>query len=263
MKRLLVVLDFDGLLLNSYALVRQTFAEFDLDVGDEERFRNRRKFLKYFGGGRELLSNLAMVALPKKKRLREVLTRHYMEQARVYGEFVDYINACIDEPTVHVGIVSRNYTVHPGPTIRHVLAASGIRDRGLDFVIPLPIGTTKDEVLAAMTSPAYHVSLLAGDEVGDYRAALAAGYTPVIASYGFDHRERLRGHGEVPTAALFDTPAALVRRLWQLSALYMETALPLISHDAALVGFTPPATCRSPLLSSTAVASDALLVDAS
>ena len=55
--RLLVVLDFDGLLINSYALLRDTMASFGLDVGDQERFRNRRKFLKYLGGGRELMHN--------------------------------------------------------------------------------------------------------------------------------------------------------------------------------------------------------------
>ncbi|MEX2482859.1 MAG: hypothetical protein WD928_18535 [Gammaproteobacteria bacterium] len=243
MKRLLMVLDFDGLLVNSYELLRATFAEFDLDVGDEERFRNRRKFLKYFGGGRELLSNLAKVALPKKRRLREALTRNYLERGRVHGVFVPYVNACIDEPAVHVGVVSRNYTLRPGPTIRHVLAASGINERGLDFVIPLSVGSKKDDVLSAMTSPRFPVSLLAGDEVGDYRAAVAAGYTPVIASYGFDHRERLRQHGEVPDDLLFDTPAALVARLWQLSALYMETGLPPTTAPIdSLPGFVPQLT---------------------
>ena len=64
-KRLLLVLDFDGFLINSYAIIRDTMQTYGLDVGDEERFKNRRKFLKYFGGGKELLSNLVGITLPK------------------------------------------------------------------------------------------------------------------------------------------------------------------------------------------------------
>ncbi|MEQ8662408.1 MAG: hypothetical protein RLW62_16455, partial [Gammaproteobacteria bacterium] len=216
MKRLLVVLDFDGLLVDSYALIRDTFADFALDVGDEQRFRNRRKFLKYFGGGREILGNLANFALPKKRRIRAALTAHYRESGRVYAPFVPYLNACIAAPAVHVGIVSRNFTLAPGATIRHVLRASGVAERDLDFVVPLSVGASKDDVLAAMTSPRYHVSLLAGDEIGDYRAAVAGGYQPLVASYGFDAAARLRTRGEVPQDLLFETPAALAARLWQL-----------------------------------------------
>ena len=43
-KRLLVVLDFDGFLVNSYAIIRDTMDAFGLDIGDELRFKNRRKF---------------------------------------------------------------------------------------------------------------------------------------------------------------------------------------------------------------------------
>ncbi|NNM00962.1 MAG: HAD family hydrolase, partial [Gammaproteobacteria bacterium] len=50
-RRQLLVLDFDGFMIDSYDLLKQTFATFGLDVGDQERFNNRRKFLKYFGGG--------------------------------------------------------------------------------------------------------------------------------------------------------------------------------------------------------------------
>ena len=66
-KRLLMVLDFDGFLVNSYAILRDTMASFGLDVGDELRFKNRRKFLKYLGGGRELLNNLVGFSLPKTR----------------------------------------------------------------------------------------------------------------------------------------------------------------------------------------------------
>ena len=97
-KRLLVVLDFDGVLINSYALLRDTLASFGLDVGDEERFRNRRKFLKYVGGGKELLHNLVGMSLPKTRKLRARLTECYRECGFIYPEFIDVINRMIAEP---------------------------------------------------------------------------------------------------------------------------------------------------------------------
>lgn len=208
-KRLLVVLDFDGFLVNSYALIRETFAAFGLDVGDEERFRNRRKFLKYLGGGKEFLTNLARFALPKERRIREVLTEVYRAEGVVYPEFRDVVNRLIASPRVHCGVVSRNFTLAPGPTMRCVLARSGIDEAELDFVIPIPAGTPKDETLAAMRSSRYCECLLGADEISDYRAATAAGYEVLMASYGFDHRDRLIGRGDVPVSLIYDDPASL------------------------------------------------------
>lgn len=216
MKRALVVFDFDGLLIDSYHLLKLTFAEFGLDVGDESRFRNRRKFLKYFGGGRELLGNLATIALPRRKHIRRALTENYCEHGRIHPEFVRLLNDCVASATVHVGIVSRNFTLQPGTTIRRVLAASGVREYDLDFVVPVPIGGDKVEVLAAMQSPRYALSLASGDEVGDYRAALEAGYQPLLASYGFDDRTRLRERALAPEEVIHDSPADLARHATSL-----------------------------------------------
>ncbi|MBI4692449.1 MAG: HAD family hydrolase [Gammaproteobacteria bacterium] len=221
-KRLLVVLDFDGFLVNSYALIRETFAAFGLDVGDEERFRNRRKFLKYLGGGKEFLTNLVRFALPKERRIREVLTEVYRTEGLVYPEFRDVVNRLIASPRVHCGVVSRNFTLAPGPTMRCVLKRSGIAEAELDFVIPIPAGTPKDETLAAMRSSRYHECLLGADEISDYRAATAAGYEVLMASYGFDHRNRLIDRGDVPGALIYDDPATLATELADHVAPYVD-----------------------------------------
>lgn len=142
-KPLLLVLDFDGFLINSYAIIRDTMIAFGLDVGDEERFKNRRKFLKYFGGGKELLNNLIGFTLPKTRKLRAELTQCYRESGRIYPELPSLLNEAIANPRVHCGIVSRNYTFEPGPTIRSVLRHSGVNEADLDFVIPIPVGVTK------------------------------------------------------------------------------------------------------------------------
>jgi phosphoglycolate phosphatase len=56
LKETLVVFDFDGLLIDSYSLLKNTFKQFGLNIGDQERFKNRRKFLKYIGGGKEFIA---------------------------------------------------------------------------------------------------------------------------------------------------------------------------------------------------------------
>lgn len=214
-KSLLVVLDFDGFLVNSYAVINATMGSFGLDIGDELRFKNRRKFLKYFGGGKEVLTNLVGFSLPKTRKLRQRLTECYAEEAQVYPPYTTLINALIADPRIHCGILSRNYALDPGPVIRAVLRRSGVAEAELDFVIPLPAGVKKGEVLAGMRSSRYLDLLLGADEIGDYTAGVAAGYDCLIGSYGFDTRARLMGHGEVPAACIFDDPHTLARALSQ------------------------------------------------
>jgi phosphoglycolate phosphatase-like HAD superfamily hydrolase len=214
-KELLMVLDFDGFLVNSYAVINATMASFGLDIGDELRFKNRRKFLKYFGGGKELLTNLVGFSLPKTRKLRLRLTECYAEEAQVYPQFTALLNAMIANPKIHCGILSRNYALEPGPIIRAVLRRSGVAEEELDFVIPLPAGVKKGEVLAAMRSSRYRDLVLGADEIGDYTAGSAAGYECLIGSYGFDTRERLMDHGAVPATCIFDDPDTLALALRQ------------------------------------------------
>ena len=212
-KSLLVVLDFDGFLINSYQLLRNTFEQFGLDVGDEDRFKHRRKFLKYLGGGKEFVRNFVTMSLPKKKKVRDRLTEEYLDHGRIYAEFQPLLNALIASPATHVGIVSRNYTYSPGLTIRTVLRNSGVNEEDLDFVVPIPAGVKKGDVLEAMRSSRYRTSLFGADEVGDFRAATETGYEPVMASYGFDSKERLIEVGQVPPDRIFESPRALAADL--------------------------------------------------
>ena len=101
--------------------------------GDVDRFKNRRKFLKYLGGGKEFLGNLVKYALPKEKKVRQVLTEQYVEEGRVFKSFVPLINRLIESPAHHVGVVSRNYTLTPGTTIRTTLRNSGVYRGGPGF----------------------------------------------------------------------------------------------------------------------------------
>ncbi len=210
-KNTLVVLDFDGFLINSYELLKHTFSQFGLDVGDEERFKHRRKFLKYIGGGKEFLGNLVSYTLPKKKKVRQALTELYMEQGVIYREFNELINEMIADPKIHIGIVSRNFTINPGTTIRQVLINSGIDEANLDFVIPIPVGVKKHAILESMKASRYENTLFGGDEIGDYKAAIATSYDKImIGSYGFDNRQRLIETGNIPQALVYDTQSEIV-----------------------------------------------------
>jgi phosphoglycolate phosphatase len=229
-KRVLVVLDFDGFLVDSYSILRETFAEFGLDIGDVDRFRHRRKFLKYMGGGKEFLGNLVSYTLPKKKKIREKLTEVYMEEGRIYTPFVGLLNRMIDDPWCHVGIISRNFTRDPGITIRKVLYNSGVNETDLDFIIPIPVGVKKHEVLQGMKSTRYTRSVFGADEIGDFRAASETGYdTIIMASYGFDNRNRLIKQGEVPGNMIFDSVKEVAAQLE--SCLPLQALVDASSHN--------------------------------
>jgi phosphoglycolate phosphatase len=216
-KQILAVLDFDGLMIDSYRMLKTTFAEFDLDLGDVERFQHRRKFLKYLGGGKEFLGNLVSYTLPKKQKIRKKLTEIYMEEGTIYAQFADLLNGMIESPDCHVGIISRNFTHNPGLTIRQVLRNSDVNEADLDFVIPVPVGVKKHEVLEAMNSSRYLTTLFAADEIGDFRAASETGYdTIVMASYGFDNRERLIKQGGVAPELICDSVQEISARLHRL-----------------------------------------------
>lgn len=243
-KNILAVLDFDGFLINSYKLLHTTFEYFDLDIGDEERFRHRRKFLKYLGGGKEILRNFVSYSLPKKKKIRQTLTEIYQEEGEIYRDFVPVINRMIEDPGIHVGIISRNFTHNPGTTIRTVLRNSEVDEQELDFVIPIPVGVKKRDVLEGMKSSRYKQCLFGADEVGDFKAAKEAGYdTIIMASYGFDNKKRLISEGDVPPDIIFDTPKDLAENLGKSIASKNQEDRKIFSYIKPEPG---PANSQSP-----------------
>lgn len=214
LKETLVILDFDGLLINSYELLKISFKELGLDVGDKDRFQNRRKFLKYIGGGKELVNNLVSFSLPKKTKIREQLTKTYSAEGKIYPEFTDLINDMTDNPDIHIGIVSRNFTHHPGKTIRKVLKNSKINETALDFVIPVSAGVKKINVLEGMKASSFKNCIFAADEISDYLAAYDTGYNQILmASYGFDTKERLIQKGKIPEKIIYESPKQLAKKL--------------------------------------------------
>ena len=146
--------------------------------------------------------------------IREQLTETYCTEGQVYPEFTSVINDMIDNPNIHVGIVSRNFTHHPGQTIRQVLKNSKITEAALDFIIPISVGVKKANVLEGMKASSYKQSIFAADEISDYRAAYDTGYDFILmASYGFDTKRRLIKKGNIPEKIIFESPNKLANKL--------------------------------------------------
>ena len=216
MKNTLVVFDFDGLLIDSYNLLKTTFKEFGLNIGDQDRFKNRRKFLKYIGGGKELIGNLVHISLPKNRVVRTALTKNYQEKGKIFPVFTEIMNEMIASPKMHVGIISRNFTYHPGKTIRQVLKNSNVNESAIDFVIPVSVGVKKINILEGMKADCYERCIFTADEVGDFRSATDANYdTILMASYGFDTKERLMRKANVPEEIIFSSPENLAKSIQQ------------------------------------------------
>ncbi len=84
-------------------------------------------------------------------------------------------------------------------------------------MIPVPTGGKKQDVLEGMKSLRYNLCIFGADEISDYNAAVDSGYNRIImASYGFDNRQRLVSQGEVPPEIIFDTPEDITSRLSSL-----------------------------------------------
>jgi hypothetical protein len=101
---------------------------------------------------------------PRLAWRRERLKSCYHDSGYVYPEFIDVINRMVASPAIHCGIVSRNFTLRPGATICTVLRRSGIDEAQLDFVVPVPVGAKKIDVLDGMLASRYREALLCADE---------------------------------------------------------------------------------------------------
>jgi phosphoglycolate phosphatase len=66
----LIIIDADGTVIDAFSAIGTTFMQHGLDLGDLERFQQRRNLFKYLGGIKEFPRNLAWHV---GKRLRKDL----------------------------------------------------------------------------------------------------------------------------------------------------------------------------------------------
>lgn len=213
----LVVFDADGTTIDAFDAIETTFRRHDMDIGDAERFRKRRKLFKYLGGLRELPNNLRrQFGKQSRKQLLATLTDVYRNEACLFPGIRELVSTLVDTPGIRVGLVTRNVTIEPQETLRQLFRRHDIDTAAFDYIACISLREDKAGPLRAARlefdiNPAR--AYACGDEHRDYAAALACGVHPFIASYGFEDADRLIGDFGVPAEVVADSPGELAARL--------------------------------------------------
>lgn len=213
----LVIFDADGTLIDAFHAIEQTFLSHGMAIGDLERFQKRRKLLKYLGGLREFPNNLRrQFGKQRRKLLLATLTEFYRSEALLYPGIESLLRRLLDCPDIRVALVTRNVTIEPETTLKHLFARHDIDLGQFDYFASLPLGEDKTgEMKRARELYAINPAraCACGDEYGDYLAAIGAGVYPFIVAYGFEDRERLTQSFGVPREVISSSPAEFSDRL--------------------------------------------------
>ncbi|MES9993296.1 MAG: HAD hydrolase-like protein [Candidatus Thiodiazotropha sp.] len=213
----LIILDADGTTIDAFEAINIAFKAHNMDIGDVERFQDRRKIFKYIGGLKELPKNLRK-QLKEKQRIALIntLTEIYREQAQLFDGMGGMINRLVSQPDLRVGMITRNITNEAEKTLRQLYRRNGVDVAGLDFLIHLPL--KKDKLTAFQTireslkvNPAR--AYATGDEKCDYLAAVGTGMHPFMVSFGFESYQRLTKKIGVPAALISRQPLELKQRV--------------------------------------------------
>lgn len=213
----LVIFDADGTTIDAFHAIEQSFLRHGMAIGDLARFQKRRKLFKYLGGLREFPNNLRrQFGKQNRKRLLTTLTEFYRDEANLYPGIAPLLQTLLAAPQVRVGVVTRNVTIDPRETLRHLFARHDIDVDAFDHFACLPLGADKTpsfrearERLAINPARCY----ACGDEYSDYVAAIGAGMYPFIVAYGAEDRLRLRKAFGVPEDFIHASPAEFAGRL--------------------------------------------------
>ncbi len=207
----LVIFDADGTTIDAFHAVEQSFLRHGMAIGDLQRFQKRRRLFKYLGGLREFPNNLRrQFGKQSRKRLLATLTGFYREEARLYPGIAALLRQVLEAPEVRVGLVTRNISVEPAETLRHLFRRHDIDLDAFDHLACLSLREDKTphfrqarERLGIHPARCY----ACGDEYSDYLAALGAGMYPLIVAYGAEDRQRLTRAYGVPDAFIHASPA--------------------------------------------------------
>ncbi len=213
----LIILDADGTTVDAFSAINQTFGAHDMDIGDIERFQNRRHIFKYLGGIRELPKNLRKQLKGRSRAaLIGTLTEVYREQASLYEGVGDLINRLIAAPDLRVGVITRNITQEPEETLQQLYRRNGVEVDALDFIIHLPLREDKAPAFRAIrdsfgVNPAR--AYASGDEKRDFLAAIGSGMHPFMVAYGFESFDRLTKKIGVPEELISRHPLEFKQRI--------------------------------------------------
>jgi phosphoglycolate phosphatase len=248
----LIIFDADGTLVDAFPAIVQTFLHHGMDIGDLERFQKRRKVLKYLGGLREFPTNLRkQFGKQSRKRLLSTLTEVYRNDAQLYPGIASLLRTLLADPDIHVGLVTRNVTVEPEVTLKHLFARHGIDIRDFDYLACIPLSEEKTDqfnrarkCLAVNPARTY----ACGDEYSDYLAAIAAGVYPFVVAYGFEDRERLIRRFGVPQEIVSASPEEFVERLLHALDMSAHHEGQIVHEDCAQGNASTVSKFRLPML---------------
>jgi phosphoglycolate phosphatase len=213
----LIILDADGTTVDAFSAINRTFAIHDMDIGDIERFQNRRHIFKYLGGIRELPKNLRKQLKGRRRSaVIDTLTQIYREETGLYEGIADMMNRLLQAPEIRVGVISRNITNEPEETLQRLYRRNGVEVDALDFFVTLPLKEEKTPAFRAIretfaVNPAK--AFASGDEKRDFMAALGSGMHPFMVAYGFESLERLTRKIGIPDELISRHPAEFKQRI--------------------------------------------------
>ena len=213
----LIILDADGTTVDAFSAINRTFTVHDMDIGDIERFQNRRHIFKYLGGIRELPKNLRKQLKGRRRSaVIDTLTQIYREEAGLYEGVADTVNRLLQAPDIRVGVVSRNITNEPEQTLQQLYRRNGVEVDAMDFFVTLPLREEKTPAFRAVresfaVNPAR--AFASGDEKRDFLAAIGSGMHPFMVAYGFESLDRLTRKIGIPEELISRHPVEFNRRI--------------------------------------------------
>jgi hypothetical protein len=92
----LIVFDADGTTVDAFSAINLTFATHNMDIGDIERFQNRRHIFKYLGGLRELPEYSAEIIIGAPAVFFAANKMWAAENAEVLTDFVEVMQMAHD-----------------------------------------------------------------------------------------------------------------------------------------------------------------------
>ena len=213
----LIILDADGTIIDAFSTLEAAFAQHGMKLGDLDRFQKRHNVFKYLGGIKEFPGNVAKhLGKGGRKALLDTLTAAYRESATMFPGTPELIRDLVSSRGGRVGLVTRNITHEPAVTLGQLFRRHDIDITSLDFVHYLSLKQEKSDFFqSSLTESGLNPGRAhaCGDEHRDYRAAMLAGMSPLIASYGFESRQRLTEKFAIPAAVIADTPDELCARI--------------------------------------------------
>jgi phosphoglycolate phosphatase len=213
----LIIFDADGTLIDAFSAIGVAFAHHGMDIGNLERFQQRRKLFKYIGGLKEFPRNLARhMGKDVRKELLDTLTDVYRQEAQLYPGIADLVRVLIETPGIRLGMVTRNICHEPVTTLTRLFARHDLDIGRLDFIHYISLREEKTPYFRKARerldiNPAR--AFACGDEHKDYAAALANGMHPFIVSYGFESHDRLHRKFGIPLEVISQDPHAFSSRV--------------------------------------------------